>query len=352
MVPTTRGVSFLPVAVIGVVLLRLTTAEPAAQTGYSFRPAFDAFLRGELTASLMPEIPKGRKAVADIKSLITRDSALWIAEGPPAERDKRRLIAASISLYLANSLASGTWQGSWLRGIELMEWGCALVRRNAAPTEAERLWHWAAIALTQASGDGNAAEHHSNHASDRFPDEPRFALARAVALELRSFPDDRHRTLRDRNGTLADRLIERFRNAAKYPETRAEARIRLGFVMLRLKLAGAALDTLRESGEVKEPHLRYLHGLFEGRAYDQAGKPDEAVAAYRRALAAVPRAQTAELALASALARSGRQADALRVMETALAPVASPPPDPWLLYGQGDSRFWPAIARALEAALK
>ena len=84
MVPTTRGVSFVPIAVIGVVVLRLTAAEPAAQTGYSFRPAFDAFLRGELTASLMPETPKGRKAVADIKSLITRDSALWIAEGPPA----------------------------------------------------------------------------------------------------------------------------------------------------------------------------------------------------------------------------------------------------------------------------
>jgi hypothetical protein len=65
---------------------------------------------------------------------------------------------------------------------------------------------------------------------------------------------------------------------------------------------------------------------------------------------AVP-GQTAQLALASALARSGRQAEALEMVQAAVRPGPATP-DPWVRYGQGDMRMWPRIAGALEAALR
>jgi Flp pilus assembly protein TadD len=120
--------------------------------------------------------------------------------------------------------------------------------------------------------------------------------------------------------------------------------------MLRNGNAGSALTHFKEAAGVEEPHLRYLLGLFEGRAHDREERLDDPIAAYRRAVTAVP-GQTAQLALASALARSGRQAEALEMVQTAVRSGPAPP-DPWARYGQGDMRMWPGIAGALEAALR
>jgi hypothetical protein len=331
-------------------LLCLLALVPAghAQDAPSFRPVFEAFLRGDFAMRELPGVTGARSSSgADVRKLLARDGAIWVSAGPPDERDRRRLIVAAVALHLANTIGSSDWR----RANDVLEWGCSFVRRNARPSEPERLWHWAAVAVTQASADSWQAETHADHASKRFPDEPRFALARAVALEMQTWPDDRHRSPRDRDAALADRVIAGFRTAAKYPEARAEANIRLGFFTLRHGLAGNALRQLREAAEVKDPYLRYLLGLFEGRAYERENDPDAAIAAYRRALDAVPHAQTAELALASALARRGRQAEAAAVTQAALRPGPRPS-DPWVSYGLGDLRMWPVIAGALEEALR
>jgi hypothetical protein len=325
-----------------IVLLLLAAVAPArTQEPLSFTPVFEAFLRGDFSVRELPT------SGVDVQTLLARDGALWVSAGPSEQRDRRRLLVAAVALHLANTM--GPTDGR--RANAVLEWGCTLVRRNAQPSEAERLWHWAAVAVTQASADAWRAEAHAGHASKRFPDAPRFALARAVALEMRTWPDDRHRSPRDRDPALADQVIAGFRTAAKYPETRAEASIRLGLFVLRHGFAGNALNHLRAAAEVKELYLRYLHGLFEGRAHDRENNLDGAIAAYRRALEAVPHGQTAQLALASALMRSGQQAEATAVTQAALRPGPRPP-DPWTSYGQGDMRLWPMIANALEAALR
>jgi tetratricopeptide (TPR) repeat protein len=317
-----------------------------AQEPPSFGPVFEALLRGDFAMQGLPGVAGAPGSIGDVRRVLARDGAIWVSAGPPEQRDRRRLIVAAVALHLANTIGSSDWR----RAREVLEWGCSFVRRSAQPSEPERLWHWAAVAVTQASANGFDAELHAGHASSRFPDDPRFALARAVALELQSWPAERHRAPRDEDSILADRVIERFRTAAKYPETRAEANLRLGFFMLRHGNAGSALTHFRHASGVEEPHLRYLLGLFEGRAYDQDARLDDAIAAYRRAVTAVP-GQTAQLALASALARSGRQAEALEIVQAAVRPGPETP-DPWARYGQGDMRLWPRIAGALEAALR
>jgi hypothetical protein len=76
----------------------------------------------------------------------------------------------------------------------------------------------------------------------------------------------------------------------------------------------------------------------------------DAVEAYRLAVAAAPKAQTAQLALALALARNGDRAEAERV--GLLAVTMEPGYDPWLDYGDGDARVWQYILSALRQALK
>jgi tetratricopeptide (TPR) repeat protein len=331
-------------AVVAIVSLgNFTPAD--AQEKISFQPALEAFLRGEFSSRTLPGLDVQR--AREIQPVLSREATLWIAAGPAEERDRRRLIAASIALHVANSLGEQAWREAY----NLLEWGCKLVRRNSHPSEAERLWHWAAIATTQASGYGEDADLHASHATERFPAEPRFILARAVAAELQSWPDERHRSLTDRNATIATLVRDRFRATAKHPAVKAEAHLRLGFFFLRHRYAAQALKEFQEAGETEEPYLRYLTALFEGRAHDQEGRLGDAITAYRRAVLAVRGAQTAELALASALARAGRLDEAYELVRTAIQP-SNPPADPWIGYGQGDLRFWPSIASALEAALR
>jgi tetratricopeptide (TPR) repeat protein len=314
---------------------------------FRVRALLDAYLEGDFDLASVPHLRDAPLPPADtLRSVLSKEGTLFVSAGPPAERDRRRLIVATVALQLANRIGDEDWR----RGAALFEWGCGLVRRNSAPSDAERLWHWAGVALTQASGDGAAAALHAGHASRRFPDEPRFVLARAIALELQSWPDDRHRSPRDRNAGLADQIVERFMTAAKHPETQVEARLRLGVLYLRQKHAGNALRQFREAGETADAYLRYLLALFEGRALEREDRMPDAIAAYRRALGAAPGAQTAELALAAALARSGSTGEAVEVMRAAVTGDAAV--DPWLLYGQADLRFWPAIMLALREQLR
>jgi tetratricopeptide (TPR) repeat protein len=328
------------------VLLVLTAAAGSAQDTITFRPVLEAILHGDLRGTDMPPLPANSKRV-DVQSLLSREATLWISAGPQDQRDRRRAIAALVALRVANVYAVSDWP----RAYSVLEWACKLLRRTAQPAEVERLWHWAAIALTQAAAAGSDAEAHAAHASARFPEEPRFTLARAVALELQSWPDPRQRSPRDRYPDLADRTIERFRTAAKHEHTRAEANVRLGFFLLRHRHYQAAIERFREAGDPADPYLRYFRWLLEGRAHDREGRLAAAVDAYRRALIAAPGAQTAELALASALARSGRQQEAHDLARSALVRKTDVS-DPWLSYGQADLRFWPSITSALEAAIR
>jgi tetratricopeptide (TPR) repeat protein len=287
----------------------------------------------------------------------------------PADR-KRREQAAALAVEAAR-LVGASQKGA---AFALIEWACALLRRDTSTTEAERLFHWAAAAVLEGVVLPSLVPHaevsvrrefvrppgqtsgvsilpHVEHALRRV-NEPRLQLARAVGLELRTFPDPQPKArLGQRDGPLFAQLVEALHRAATFSAVRAEALTRLGFSHLRDGHPERALAHLDDVPALtQDPWVLYLSHLFRGRAFEALGRDDEAVLAYRASVAAVPGAQSAMLALGSALFRVGAREDASAIAwaATAVPTVA----DPWVGYGQADLRFWPQIRDRLREAVR
>ena len=130
-----------------------------------------------------------------------------------------------------------------------------------------------------------------------------------------------------------------------------EAHVRLGYTALRQRRHTDALELLEPATATEDPFLRYLAHLFRGRALDAQKRFADAIAEYESALQAAPGAQTAEIALAAALARAGRRGEAAALAETSLSRTDTPF-DPWLAYGQGDLRKWPEIIATVRETIR
>jgi tetratricopeptide (TPR) repeat protein len=264
--------------------------------------------------------------------------------------ERKRLVAAAVAVEGAARLvmAGNRDVGS------LVEWACSLVRLNR-PSEAERAWHRATIAVGSSVASNVFLTLHISHASVRFPDEPRVLLARAFLADRLTFPDPRDgRTLFDRSadsGMNPLLTVGDFEKAMRHAEVRAEASLRLGYLWQRLGRLHESLERLRDvEALTDDPYLRYLAFLILGRTLDAMNRHDDAAAAYGRAVSAMPGAQSAGLAYAAALLRTGRTAEAERAARTVV--TAPSVDDPWMSYGQGDARLWPSLRDRLREALR
>jgi len=96
----------------------------------------------------------------------------------------------------------------------------------------------------------------------------------------------------------------------------------------------------------RDRYLVYLARYYRGQALERKQQWAEAEAAYRGALATIPRAQSASMAFAALLSRRGARAEAAAVVSANLS--AHPQPvDPVRIYGDGDDRFWPELIARL-----
>jgi tetratricopeptide (TPR) repeat protein len=153
-------------------------------------------------------------------------------------------------------------------------------------------------------------------------------------------------------GSALDTAVTRLQQALALPAYKHEANLRLGYTALRRgKYADALAPLELAAANRSDIFIGYLAQLFRGRAFERLLRWNDAVTAYRAAVAIQPKAQTAELALASALARVGQPVEAAQLADTILARTESVF-DPWLAYGQGDFRHWPRIIAALRSAIK
>jgi tetratricopeptide (TPR) repeat protein len=259
---------------------------------------------------------------------------------------QRRLAIATFALEVVMARRSSLYRDS---GRLLLEWACSLLRRDSTPMPAERLWHLAAIGVIEGAADGMALDTHLDHVEKRFPKEPRLALARAVAAELQTWYQSEPGSVYEPTRGL---FLSRLRIAAFIPEVRDETLLRWGFFDLRQGNARSALDHLNDIGPTADTYLDYLRHLFRGRALDRSNKHEEALDAYRLAMLAAPHAQTARLALASALASGNSRTDALETLGRALSDAHDVLADPWFTYGSADQRFWPTLITELRQAVR
>jgi tetratricopeptide (TPR) repeat protein len=137
-----------------------------------------------------------------------------------------------------------------------------------------------------------------------------------------------------------------YKLAAQAPELAAETSVRRAFLLFRVGQPRPALDALAATSTPTDPVVGYWGGLIQGRILDALGQPEDAIAAYRRAAALFPGAQTAKLALATAQLGLGHRDDAWRLAAEARS-TPDRPIDPWWQYWSGDLRFVPQWLPAL-----
>jgi tetratricopeptide (TPR) repeat protein len=132
----------------------------------------------------------------------------------------------------------------------------------------------------------------------------------------------------------------RFRAAASYPETAAEASVRLSRVLWRLGRFEESLTALKPAiPENDDRSVNYLAHLFSGRALMSLGRIDDAIRSYETALDVLPNAAAATTALSVSYVLQGH-AD-LGMTWAQRARTQPDVLDPWWRYWEGLGRFFP-----------
>ena len=303
------------------------------------------------------------KAVADasrgdlavVLEAFKRDSAAWIAQDGPKWVERRRMIVATVALEVAHA----AFDLQWTNSEALIEWTCALLRKERSVSPFERAWHLAALALLEGARDIEALQLHLTHMKARVPDEPRLLLARAFVAETYYWDDVMYppfggttipRPFRERQLWTEDAMAALVPVLA-HPQARNEAAMRLGFYAWRAGRAAQALQYLSTIETPDDPGQAHLMHLFTAWSHERLERPDQAIAAFRKALEAVPGAQSASLYLAVRLHAAGRGQEARQIMDTSLE-MDPAPVDPWRTFGYGDLRRWPVLIADLRRMVR
>jgi VWFA-related protein len=225
-----------------------------------------------------------------------------------------------------------------------------LIRQPLGPDVFERQWYYTVLTLLQGTINPPALEAFADLALARFPDEPRFLLARAIAADQRSTTAGASRVAATGSSQTALETVRRqYEALIGMPAVAAEARVRLAWLLHRIGRHDDALARLDEVDvEPLDGSLRYLQHLFSGHVMNALGRPDDATVAYRAARAIAPDAQSAQVALMNGLLARGDRAGAETVAEV-IQRQRSTDFDPWWMYWQGQYRLYgQAMARIRE----
>jgi VWFA-related protein len=233
-----------------------------------------------------------------------------------------------------------------IKAVERFRW---LIRHPLEADPFERYWYFALLAMLEGAMRPTVAEIYADAALERFPDEPRFQLSRAIIADQRTVagPGDRDGTRRPATSYVEP--VRRYYTAAfAHPQTAVEARIRFAFFLHRLGAQDEALTHLTAATvqPIGEASLRYLHQLVLGHVLWSLKRGNEAVAAYRHAASIAPAAQSPKVALMNTLLlRGDRQAAETLAQE--IQTDTSRELDPWWMYWQGDYRLHAAVMARL-----
>ncbi len=212
---------------------------------------------------------------------------------------------------------------------------------------------------------------HVLHALARFPDEPRFRLARAVAIGSRLAVIGEMDTPRagERTSPLPQRAIaivggpgtliedrrrvqiayarEQFAALLDDATVGAEARMRLGYLDVRAADYEQAIAREREAmAAATDPDLRYVAAYIAAQAAQALGDLTSAEALYASALQARPHSQSATTGLAALKFLRGDAEPAYALVEQSLRERPNDD-DPWRMFLYGDFVRLPVLLREL-----
>jgi tetratricopeptide (TPR) repeat protein len=306
-----------------------------------------------------------------------QDTPVWIASDPG--RSAARSAAAAAFVL---EVAAARLESDWGRFSDLIEWTCVTLRKGP-PSEFERAWHRASHAL---AGRGRARQwmlgefavlphqkpskappsdpkhppaRHLMHALERFPEDPQFQLSRIVAWTWgRDGEPTRNLQPRDNDRPIVRRRLAPQLEAVialepltEVTDVAGEAFVRIGVMQFVVRNFEAALRANERAQAVAtEPALRFIAFVNAGRALEALQRPDEAARAYQQALAIVPDAESATIALTS-LQFMGAERDAAVATIDRVFNRRPGPADPGRLIGYGSYLRWDALKASMRTAL-
>jgi VWFA-related protein len=326
----------------------------AAETGTVWIDrGMPASLRDVVGAYDARDYPAVVRALGDPRELPRLIDAFRTAGNPWPAAPWRE---ATLALDLAEAALFSPDAAVRRRGLELLEWQARLIQHPYEPDVFERNWHWAGVAMGQGSMRAAETGPVLDAALMRFPNEPRFLLARAIAADQAwTFFNARRAPRGAVVPTFEAHVEPLFRAVLDTPEVAMEARIRLAFARHRTGDHQGGLAMLASAvPDPEDRQMAYLRDLFEGHMLMATGRHGDAVARYRRATVWVPTAQAARVSLMTALLHTGQPDD--RAEATALAELTqterSVAADPWWSYWQGDYRFFPRLIAHLRGTAR
>ena len=291
-----------------------------------------------------------RQVVEDVRRLSDPDDLLRDFEeaGNPWPGHPRR--EATMMLDLVEPALYASRKETREAGFKTIDRFRRLIQHPLEPDVFERYWYFGLLALLEGMLTPNVADIYVDAALQRFPDEPRFVLSRAIvsdqrwasrdagALSASGLPSAAHAT----------QIRAEYQAAIAFAETAVEARTRLAYFLNRIGEHNDAMALLTTAGAqpIQEPSLRYLYLLILGRVLWSLDRQDEALSAYRGAQAVFPNAQSPRVALMNALLLRGDR-QAAEALAAQIQTDASSDLDPWWMYWQGQYRFHPAVMARL-----
>jgi VWFA-related protein len=326
-------------------------AEPAAAAGPAARPSTPAPEPAAPSRVVHPDVAAlaqvfdrsssdaFHKALAGSRDLSYVIRSFRQSDSPWADDRKRTAIFA---LELALGGLRSDMRDAREEGGRLLAEYHVRVREPAGADTFECQWFVTEAAALAGFFRPDSALLFIPRALQRCPDNARLNLAHAFVSEQQWL----------RGQTTADQeneIVARYEAAMKFPETAEEARVRAARFLSALGRHDRGLALLDGmAGPVADLELRYFAQLVRGQILRATGRPDEAAAAFRSALATWPGAQSARVALMTLQVNRGNREEAAALADAVLAAPADQY-DPWWTYWLGDYRAYPAfIARLRE----
>jgi tetratricopeptide (TPR) repeat protein len=375
MVRIARGVFVVMFAAAATIWIE-AASQPAA---FDIKALLDMYLRGQ-----RDEAVARAAAIPDLGPFRLRyvqDAPVWV-NTEPSRLEARSAAGAAFLL----EVAAARLESDWGRFSDLIEWTCVQLRTTAQPTRFERAWHVASHALAGRARarqwllgqyprlphqkpvtpppmktNERPAATHLMHAIERFPDDPRFQLSRVVAWlwgrdgepirNVRRRDDDDGGRRRPIRAPQLEALVT-LQPLTSAAEVADEAWIRIGLVHFTVGDFESALRAFESAQSIAtSTPMRYLAHFNAGRALEGLQRVDAAMRAYQRALAIVPDAESATIALTSLqFAHDDRDA-AVSAIDRVFnrKPGAA---DPGRLIGYGNFLQWDDAKSAMRAELR
>jgi tetratricopeptide (TPR) repeat protein len=274
-----------------------------------------------------------QKAFAQPNNLANIIRSFRLSESP-WPHDARRTAVFALEMALAGLRSENGYARD--EGGRLLAEYHTRVRQPAGADDFECWWFFTEAAALEGLFMPENAVLFIPRALQRCPASPRLHLAYAFVSEQQWL----------RGGlTPAQELevVSRYEAAMKFPQTEAEARVRAARFLYSLGQFDRALDLLNPTtAQTTDKEVRYFADLVRGQIQRARGRPDEAAAAFRAALATWPGAQSARVALMTLLLTRGDRDGAAALAEAAQT-GSDEEFDPWWTYWLGDFRGYPDI---------